>query len=99
MASGRQLKPNLYFKADDLHLAKCIISSWNQSLIENQKLNDIPLDRILAIPCYAFVLTDPGFYASVQVSQLFFLRQRVLLLYFFQQFWLLSISQFYDVAG
>jgi uncharacterized protein (DUF427 family) len=32
-----QLKPNLYLKVDDLHLAKFIISSRNYSLIEKQK--------------------------------------------------------------
>ncbi len=31
---ARQLKPNLYFKIDDLHLAKFIMSSWDYSLIE-----------------------------------------------------------------
>jgi len=35
-----QLKPNLYLKVDDLHLAKFIMSRWNYSLIEKQKLKD-----------------------------------------------------------
>jgi hypothetical protein len=35
-----QLKPNLYAKVDDLHLAKFILSGWNYSLIEKQKMKD-----------------------------------------------------------
>jgi len=49
-----QLKPNLYFKVDDLHLAKFIMSSWNCSLFEKQKVErHITSACILAISMLA----------------------------------------------
>jgi hypothetical protein len=48
---ARQLKPNLYLKVDDLHLAKLIMSGWSYNLIEKTKVERHILSAcILAIP-------------------------------------------------